>query len=48
MDEVNLVDIKGMVFEINIDNMKYYMNRIEIYKVELKDDPEMCYYIPLK
>lgn len=48
MKEVNIVDLKGLVFEITFDDMKYHMNPIEIYKVELKDDPEMCYYIPLK
>lgn len=47
-EEVNIVDIDGLCFEINIENKNYYMNPIEVYKVELADDTEMCYYIPLR
>lgn len=48
MDEVNIADLKNMCFEIKNGDKSYYTNMIEIYKVELKDDPEMSFYIPLK
>ncbi|WP_058301521.1 hypothetical protein [Gorillibacterium timonense] len=49
LDEVApIVDWDSSCFEIKIGEETYHMNLIEVYKVELDVDAEMCYYIPLK
>lgn len=48
MDEVNIADINHMCFFTKLGDNTSYCNMIEIYKVELDDDPEMSFYIPLK
>lgn len=47
-EEVNVADPNQMCFEIKSGEKTHYCGMIEIYKVELDDDPEMCFYIPLK
>jgi hypothetical protein len=47
-DEVNVVDLNNLCFEVKKGDRTYYLGMIEIYKVELQDDAEISFYIPLK
>ncbi|WNS41957.1 hypothetical protein [Paenibacillus sp. MMS20-IR301] len=48
-DEVApIADWDSTCFEIKISDRIHYMNMIEVYKVELNVDAEMCYYLPLR
>ena len=48
MDKVNLANMDGTWFSFEKDGYNHACCMIEIYKVELSDDPEMCFYVPLK
>lgn len=43
-----VADLGSLCFEITAKDQPYYMNPIEIYKVDIQDDPEMCFYVPMK
>lgn len=42
------VNLDYMYFDIKTEDKDYCLFMIEVYKVELEDEPEMCFYIPLK
>lgn len=44
----DIVDWNSTCFEIKNGDETFYLNPIEVYKVELDVDAEMCYYLPLK
>ncbi|MEO3945680.1 hypothetical protein [Gorillibacterium sp. CAU 1737] len=44
----SIVDWNSLCFEIRMGEETFYMNPMEVYKVELDVDAEMCYYLPLK
>ncbi len=48
MEKVYPVNLDHMYFEIKEADKDYCLFLLEVYKVELSDEPEMCYYIPLK
>jgi hypothetical protein len=48
MDAVYNVNLEHMFFDIKTEDKDYCLFMIEVYKVELTDEPEMCFYIPLK
>ena len=48
MERVYDVNLDYMYFDIKTDEKTYCLFMIEVYKVELSDEPEMCFYIPLK
>lgn len=48
MDKVYKANLDYMYFEIKKEDKDYCIFLIEVYKVELVDEPEMCFYIPLK
>ena len=48
MDKVYFTIMEHLLFEIKEEDRTYWTGMIEVYKVELDDEPEMCFYIPLK
>lgn len=48
LDKVHEVDIDNIYFYIKQDDKNYHMKMLEVYKVSLEDEAEMCFYIPLK
>lgn len=48
MDKAYHAYLEHLMFEIKEEDKHYWVGMIEVYKVELDDEPEMCFYIPLK
>jgi hypothetical protein len=47
-ERVYPVNLDYMYFDIKTEEKNYCLFMIEVYKVELEDEPEMCFYMPLK
>lgn len=48
MEQVIDVDLTHVVFHIKTEEKEYHAGMIEVYPVDINDDAQMCFYIPLK